>query len=96
MGAGIEGVSVLVPTFNEELNLPDCLESAKGAGEVFIVHSFSADHTRRIAQLLSAQESCRSPANGTAQATMVRRLLPGPGQAQHAAGRRTVWKLMGV
>ncbi len=43
-------VSAIVLTFNEEKNLPDCLESLKGvADEVFVVDSGSTDATREIA-----------------------------------------------
>jgi glycosyltransferase involved in cell wall biosynthesis len=44
-------ISVLVPAFNEELNLPDCLASVAGwAEEVFVVDSFSVDRTREVAR----------------------------------------------
>jgi glycosyltransferase involved in cell wall biosynthesis len=42
-------VSVLVPTLDEELNLPDCLASLKWADEVFVVDSLSHDRTLEIA-----------------------------------------------
>ena len=38
-------VSVVVPTLDEELNLPACLESVKWADEVFDVDSISHDRT---------------------------------------------------
>jgi glycosyltransferase involved in cell wall biosynthesis len=43
-------VSVLVPTLDEELNLPDCLDSIRWADEVFVVDSFSHDRTVDIAR----------------------------------------------
>ena len=43
-------VSVLVPTLDEELNLPDCLDSVAWADEVFVVDSYSHDRTVEIAQ----------------------------------------------
>jgi glycosyltransferase involved in cell wall biosynthesis len=43
-------VSVLVPTLDEELNLPDCLDSVAWADEVFVVDSYSRDHTVEIAR----------------------------------------------
>jgi glycosyltransferase involved in cell wall biosynthesis len=43
-------VSVLVPTLDEELNLPDCLDSLGWADEVFVVDSFSRDGTVEIAR----------------------------------------------
>jgi glycosyltransferase involved in cell wall biosynthesis len=43
-------VSVLVPTLDEELNLPECLASVAWADEVFVVDSFSHDRTVQIAR----------------------------------------------
>jgi glycosyltransferase involved in cell wall biosynthesis len=43
-------VSVLVPTLDEELNLPDCLDSMSWADEVFVVDSYSRDRTVQIAR----------------------------------------------
>jgi len=43
-------VSVLVPTLDEELNLPECLSSVAWADEIFIVDSFSSDRTVEIAR----------------------------------------------
>ena len=43
-------VSVLVPTLDEELNLPACLDSVAWADEVFVVDSFSHDRTIDIAR----------------------------------------------
>ena len=48
-------VSVLVPTLDEEVNLPDCLRSVAWADEVFVVDSFSADQTVQIARAQGAQ-----------------------------------------
>ncbi|NQU43040.1 glycosyltransferase family 2 protein [bacterium] len=42
-------LTVLVPTFNEEDNIRECLESVKWADEILVVDSFSADRTREIA-----------------------------------------------
>jgi glycosyltransferase involved in cell wall biosynthesis len=47
-------VSVLVPTLDEELNLPACLESVAWADEVFVVDSFSHDRTTEIARAAGA------------------------------------------
>lgn len=44
------GLSVLVPTLNEELNLAACLESVAWADEIFVVDSFSTDATLEIAR----------------------------------------------
>ncbi|HLZ28935.1 MAG TPA: glycosyltransferase family 2 protein [Chloroflexota bacterium] len=43
-------VSVLVPTLDEEVNLPACLESVAWGDEVFVLDSFSHDRTLEIAQ----------------------------------------------
>src|SRR4028118_1600617 len=43
-------VSVLIPAKNEEANLPACLESLKGADEVFVVDSQSSDRSVEIAK----------------------------------------------
>jgi glycosyltransferase involved in cell wall biosynthesis len=43
-------VSVIVPVRNEARNLPRCLESLAGAGEVYVIDSQSTDDTVSIAQ----------------------------------------------
>ena len=43
-------LTVIVPTFNEEDNLRDCLESVLWADDIFVVDSFSTDHTLEIAR----------------------------------------------
>jgi glycosyltransferase involved in cell wall biosynthesis len=43
-------VSILIPTLDEELNLPECLRSVSWADEVFVVDSFSHDRTLEIAR----------------------------------------------
>jgi glycosyltransferase involved in cell wall biosynthesis len=48
-------VSVLIPALNEELNLPQCLESVSQAGEVFVVDSQSSDLSCAIAESYGAQ-----------------------------------------
>jgi glycosyltransferase involved in cell wall biosynthesis len=48
-------VSVLVPTLDEELNLPECLDSLAWADEVFVVDSYSRDRTIEIARARGAQ-----------------------------------------
>lgn len=47
-------VSVLVPTLDEELNLPQCLDSVEWADEVFVVDSCSTDGTVEIARARGA------------------------------------------
>src|SRR5216683_4378341 len=48
-------VSVLVPTLDEEVNLPECLRSLAWADEIFVVDSFSRDRTVEIAREHGAQ-----------------------------------------
>jgi glycosyltransferase involved in cell wall biosynthesis len=43
-------ISVIVPVRNEARNLPRCLESLAGVGEVYVIDSQSADDTVEIAQ----------------------------------------------
>lgn len=43
-------ITVIIPTFNEEENLPDCLQSVRWADEIFVVDSFSSDRTPEIAR----------------------------------------------
>jgi len=48
-------LSVIVPVRNEARNLPRCLESLRGAGEVYVIDSQSADDTVEIARSFGAQ-----------------------------------------
>jgi glycosyltransferase involved in cell wall biosynthesis len=48
-------ISVLIPTLDEELNLPDCLASVDWADEVFVLDSFSNDRTVEIARAHGAR-----------------------------------------
>jgi glycosyltransferase involved in cell wall biosynthesis len=49
-------ISAIVLTFNEEKNLPACLESLRGvADEIFVVDSGSTDGTRAIAETKGAK-----------------------------------------
>ena len=43
-------ISVLVLTFNEELNIGGCLESVRWCDDVLVLDSFSTDRTLEIAQ----------------------------------------------
>ena len=43
-------LSAIIPTFNEEENLRECLESVRWADEVLVVDSFSQDRTVDIAR----------------------------------------------
>jgi glycosyltransferase involved in cell wall biosynthesis len=63
-----EKLSVLVPVFNEEANLPACLESVREiADEVFVVDSFSTDKTLEIAKNFGARVVQHEYVNSAAQ-----------------------------
>jgi glycosyltransferase involved in cell wall biosynthesis len=63
-----EKLSVLIPTFNEEPNLPDCLASAKDlADEILVVDSFSTDRTVEIAKAAGARVLQHEYVNSAAQ-----------------------------
>jgi glycosyltransferase involved in cell wall biosynthesis len=47
-------VTVIIPVRNEARNLPRCLESLRGAGEVYVVDSNSTDETTDIARSFGA------------------------------------------
>jgi glycosyltransferase involved in cell wall biosynthesis len=47
---GREKLSVIITTFNEEVNIADCIESVRWADEILVVDSFSTDRTVEIAQ----------------------------------------------
>jgi glycosyltransferase involved in cell wall biosynthesis len=48
--SGRKAVSVIITTFNEEVNIADCIESVLWADEVIVVDSFSTDRTVEIAE----------------------------------------------
>ena len=48
-------LSVLFPVLNEELNLPEALASVRGADQVVVVDSGSADRTAEVARLHGAE-----------------------------------------
>jgi glycosyltransferase involved in cell wall biosynthesis len=48
-------VSVIIPVRNEQRNLPRCLESLRGAGEIYVIDSNSADQTAEIARSFGAK-----------------------------------------
>jgi len=47
---GRRKVSVIITTFNEEVNVGECIESALWADEILLVDSFSKDRTLEIAR----------------------------------------------
>src|SRR2546423_9273944 len=48
-------ITVIVPVRNEARNLPRCLESLRGMGEVYVVDSQSSDDTCAIAEAFGAK-----------------------------------------
>jgi glycosyltransferase involved in cell wall biosynthesis len=48
--SGRRPVSVIVTTFNEEVNIGECLESVLWADEILVVDSFSTDRTLEVAR----------------------------------------------
>jgi glycosyltransferase involved in cell wall biosynthesis len=48
-------VSVLILTLNEEINLPECLESVSWCDDVVVFDSFSSDRTEEIARCWGAR-----------------------------------------
>jgi glycosyltransferase involved in cell wall biosynthesis len=47
---GREKLSVIITTFNEEVNIADCIESVAWADEILVVDSFSTDRTVEVAK----------------------------------------------
>ncbi|MCZ6507861.1 MAG: glycosyltransferase family 2 protein [Acidobacteria bacterium] len=47
---GRNGVSVIITTYNEEVNIAECIESVLWADEILVVDSFSSDRTVEIAE----------------------------------------------
>lgn len=47
---GRHKVSVVITTFNEEINVADCIESVLWADEILLVDSFSTDRTLEVAR----------------------------------------------
>ena len=72
-----EKITALIPTFNEEQVLGECLESVRWADEVFVVDSFSDDRTRDIAREAGARILTHEYVNSAAQKNWA---IP---QAQH-------------
>jgi glycosyltransferase involved in cell wall biosynthesis len=61
-------LSVFIPVFNEEANLPDCLASVRDiADEIFVVDSFSTDRTVAIAKEYGARVVQHEYVNSAAQ-----------------------------
>ncbi|MEZ5312512.1 MAG: glycosyltransferase [Thermoanaerobaculia bacterium] len=47
---GRRKISVIITTFNEEINVADCIHSVLWADEILLVDSFSTDQTVAIAE----------------------------------------------
>ncbi|MCI0566950.1 MAG: glycosyltransferase family 2 protein [Acidobacteria bacterium] len=62
-----EKLTALVPTFNEEAVIRDCLESLRWADEVFVVDSFSHDKTVEIAREYGSRVVQHAYVNSAAQ-----------------------------
>jgi glycosyltransferase involved in cell wall biosynthesis len=60
-------LTALVPTFNEEETLRDCLESLRWVDEILVVDSFSRDGTLEIAREFSARILQHAYENSAAQ-----------------------------
>lgn len=51
----VNGVSVLILTLNEEINLPACLEAVAWSDDIVVLDSFSTDRTVEIARAAGAR-----------------------------------------
>jgi glycosyltransferase involved in cell wall biosynthesis len=51
----MQTLSVIIPTFNEEKYLHDCLQSVSFANQIIVIDSFSSDETLRIAQKFNCE-----------------------------------------
>ena len=60
-------ISVIVPTFNEEENIQECLESVTWADEILVVDSFSKDRTLEIARRFTDRILQREYVNSASQ-----------------------------
>src|SRR5437867_2978751 len=70
-------VSVVILTYNEEENLPRCLESVKGLkSEVFVIDSGSTDRTKEAAETAGAQVVQHAFENYAAQRNWAQNNLP--------------------
>ena len=62
-----EKLTAIVPAFNEEANIRECLESVRWADEVVVVDSFSTDSTADICRALGVKLVQHEYANSAAQ-----------------------------
>jgi glycosyltransferase involved in cell wall biosynthesis len=69
-------ISVLILTRNEELDLPDCLQSVTWSDDVHVFDSFSSDRTAAVAQGFGAKVTQRAFDNFAAQRNAALEGLP--------------------
>lgn len=62
-----EKITVIIPTFNEEANIKECIESVRWADEVMVVDSFSTDKTLEIAKTFTLRILQHEYINSAAQ-----------------------------
>ncbi len=60
-------LTALIPTLNEERNLPECIESVKWADEILVVDSYSTDRTVEISRAAGARVLQHPYENSAAQ-----------------------------
>ncbi|HKY32621.1 MAG TPA: glycosyltransferase family 2 protein [Candidatus Polarisedimenticolia bacterium] len=60
-------ITVIVPTFNEQENIEDCLRSVQWADEILVVDSFSTDATLDIARRFTVRILQREYVNSASQ-----------------------------
>lgn len=63
----MEKISAIIPTFNEEDNILDAIESVSWADEILVVDSFSEDKTVEIAKSKNARVIQRAYENSASQ-----------------------------
>ena len=63
----MSGVSVLILTLNEDINLADCLDSCAWSDDIVVFDSMSTDHTQEIARAKGARVVERAFDNYAAQ-----------------------------
>ena len=79
MTAGRPPITAVVLTFNEELNLPACLESIRGwVGRIVVIDSGSTDRTVEVARECGADVLCHPFETHSAQWRWAIEQLPGP------------------
>ncbi|MDP8243907.1 MAG: glycosyltransferase family 2 protein [Candidatus Hinthialibacter antarcticus] len=63
----MQKLTALILSYNEEANLPDCLQSVQWADEIFVVDSFSTDRSVEIAESFGARVAQHEYLNNAAQ-----------------------------